>query len=545
MKRKLTLIIFTVLVLLIGKAEALTLTQKLGDEYIVTTVEQGDEVEMTFTSKVGFKFKNWVVTGASVADTSSETINFTINNQNVTVEGKYTEKYTVTFNANGGEGSMSNQSIPALSSKNLTQNAFTRENHNFLGWAESEDGDKKYDDQESITPTSDLNLYAVWEEGSTVAWNEPTGIGNGLTPVRWTGSAWEEATDAEIANGTWKTWYNYETANDENGNHITTLANGDKTAMWANAVTEDGSQWVWIPRYSYKITNGYNNSGTSWNNGGGASGNKIEIIFSNGTDDTDETGYTPHPAFDFGGDVDGIWVAKYEMSAEKDGAEYQPGDILTSANSTVKMVSKEGRTSWKSICVSNIFDNTLAYNSDLESHMMKNVEWGAVAYLSNAIGRIPAINSSGYVSGAGGVTTSTTGNEYGIYDMSGGSYEYVAAYLDYNADSSTKLGGASAGTYAYSLYTNRDTKYVDTYTPNSSNYAWTASEIGDAVYETSDTSSGSTSWDGDYSGVPNSNFPVFRRGGIYADGSDAGVFYFSCNDGNARSSYGFRAVLVP
>ena len=110
--------VLTVLVLLIGKAEALTLTQKLGDEYIVTTVEQGDEVEMTFTSKVGFKFKNWVVTGASVADTSSETINFTINNQNVTVEGKYTEKYTVTFNANGGEGSMSNQSIPALSSKN-------------------------------------------------------------------------------------------------------------------------------------------------------------------------------------------------------------------------------------------------------------------------------------------------------------------------------------------------------------------------------------------------------------------------------------------
>lgn len=156
--------IFTVLVLLIGKAEALTLTQKLGNEYIVTTVEQGDEVEMTFTSKVGFKFKNWVVSGVSGVDTTRETINFTIGSSNVTVEGKYIEKYTVTYNANGGEGSMSNQSIPALSSKNLTQNAFTRENYNFLGWAESANGTKKYDDGQNITPTKDLNLYALWEE---------------------------------------------------------------------------------------------------------------------------------------------------------------------------------------------------------------------------------------------------------------------------------------------------------------------------------------------------------------------------------------------
>ena len=31
-------------------------------------------------------------------------------------------------------------------------------------------------------------------------------------------------------------------------------------SKWANAITQDGSMWVWIPRYAYKITSGYHNS---------------------------------------------------------------------------------------------------------------------------------------------------------------------------------------------------------------------------------------------------------------------------------------------
>ena len=162
-KRRLTLMVLTALVLLIGKAEALTLTQKLGNEYIVTSVESGEEVNMTFTSKVGFKFKNWVVSGITGVDTTNPTLNFAIQNQNVVVEGKYIDKYTVTFNGNGGQGSMTNQSIPALGSRKLNANTFTKENHNFIGWAESENGSKLYDDEESITPDKDLDLYALWE----------------------------------------------------------------------------------------------------------------------------------------------------------------------------------------------------------------------------------------------------------------------------------------------------------------------------------------------------------------------------------------------
>ena len=49
---------------------------------------------------------------------------------------------------------------------------------------------------------------------------------------------------------------------------------------------------------------------------------------------------------------------------------------------TAKMVSKPGVQSWRSIQVTNIFSNCYNMNRELDSHMMKNTEWGAVAYLT-------------------------------------------------------------------------------------------------------------------------------------------------------------------
>ena len=205
-----------------------------------------------------------------------------------------------------------------------------------------------------------------------------------------------------------------------------------------------------------------------------------------------------------------------------------------------------------------------AYNTyrNADSHLMKNVEWGAVAYLTNAIGRIPYINnSSSYITGnaggsqdaseasgttnawntANGVKASTTHNVYGIYDMSGGAYEYVAAY--YTGGDSEYLSGDTSNSYAGRLYMAANTsnlaKYVDTYSTD-----YSASKKGDAVYETSSSISGSKSWDGDYSLAPLSRSPVFGRGGRYALNSNAGVFDFGNPSGSANSYYGFRVVLT-
>lgn len=163
MKKKLILIL-TVMILLTGKAQALTLTQKLGNEYIETEVEEGERVTMSFTSKVGFQFKNWEISGITELDITDPSISFDMPNNDVIIEGKYDSKYIVTFNGNTGLGSMVNQEIPAGGTKKLTKNTFTKDGYIFKGWSEMIDGDAKYADESSIKPESNMTLYAVWEE---------------------------------------------------------------------------------------------------------------------------------------------------------------------------------------------------------------------------------------------------------------------------------------------------------------------------------------------------------------------------------------------
>ena len=199
---------------------------------------------------------------------------------------------------------------------------------------------------------------------------------------------------------------------------------------------------------------------------------------------------------------------------------------------------------------------------------MKNTEWGAVAYLAQSsygknaevwinpnqnyltgqAGSGPSVGSttstSAYNSG-NGPQASSTGTVYGVYDMSGGAYEYTAAYVANNNGSLTSYGASLVSGAAYTK---------DVYTKGSAddrptNYAAAASKYGDAVYETSLSSNGTpnwnTSWYSDYSYFPCSAGPFFIRGGNYIFPSNAGLFCFNVSSGHANSNYGFRPVLVP
>ncbi|MBQ7611937.1 MAG: InlB B-repeat-containing protein [Spirochaetaceae bacterium] len=74
-------------------------------------------------------------------------------------------KYTVTFNANGGSGTMEAQVFTHGVAQNLVAKGFTHESLPFLGWAKTPNGKKEYDDEESISITSNMTLYAVWKVG--------------------------------------------------------------------------------------------------------------------------------------------------------------------------------------------------------------------------------------------------------------------------------------------------------------------------------------------------------------------------------------------
>ncbi len=72
----------------------------------------------------------------------------------------------VTFNANGGTGSMAPQSIYSGTATKLTANAFTRSGYGFTGWNTKANGTgTAYADKASVTLSGDLTLYAQWELG--------------------------------------------------------------------------------------------------------------------------------------------------------------------------------------------------------------------------------------------------------------------------------------------------------------------------------------------------------------------------------------------
>ena len=361
-----------------------------------------------------------------------------------------------------------------------------------------------------------------------------------MTPIKWNGSSWVETKGSD------PDWYDY------------------TAKKWANAKTSDGSMWVWIPRYAYSITSGYHSS---------IAGN-IDVEFMKGTSNETSTGRTTfqnasgqgnwsiHPAFNYGQTVSGIWVAKFEASPE--------GATTNTSNSEYngtgkKLQVKPGVSSWRSIAISNIYDVCKNYNSTLNSHMMKNDEWGAVAYLSKSkYGKqneeVWINNSSSYITGSAGnsasasqdtgtttdytstqgVKASTTGTVYGVYDMSGGTWEYVAGYVNNGHGNLTRYGSSLVNGEAKTknMYSKASTdNETNNYNANSSKY-------GDAVYETSangNTSNGS--WYGDYSNFPYTLFSFFERGGCCSNVTHAGVFALEKHNG-VSSIVSSRPVLA-
>jgi len=345
----------------------------------------------------------------------------------------------------------------------------------------------------------------------------------GLIPIRWTNE--NVIVKADATNSGTDAWYNYDSKMWANAIMVT--SDTRDTYMNASAgtqiVTSDIlAYWVWIPRYRYELFNATFESGTS--------PQTINIAFEEKTSKMSgrENGeWLTHPAFTFGDtELSGFWVAKFE-----------PTGAAGAGNLTVLpgVASLRSQTVAVQYATAQQFANTAYLTATgvalVDAHMMKNMEWGAVAYLSHSnYGKNEEItinsNSSFYTGGAAGnayltnVGQSTTGNVYGIYDMSGNAYEYVMG----NYASTT---GSSTLTIA-----NLDEKYIDIYggTTVASSY------LGDALGETA-------GWYSDYTNFVTSTSPWFDRGGSYNDSTNAGAFFFNSNNGGAYGNVSFRPLL--
>ncbi len=488
----------------------------------------------------------------------------------------------------------------------------------------------------------------------------PPEVKEGMIAVYYD-NGWKKA-DANKDN-----WYNYHESKRKWANVVTVKENGTKTRSYYQSSAEGTpiaeedilAMFVWIPRYAYKITNGYHTAA----NGTG----EIQIKFLKGVEDTYEGGtavrqvdtnaitngnkYVVHPAFtasNIGEEITGMWVGKFESSNAS--SPYNNEGITESSNENLKKGLGDGTTqdvtirpnvtSWRWTEVTTMYDVCQAMNdagnihgltSQTDTMMMKNSQWGAVAYLAQSKygnkqgtdgesgiwnnpyteGYIYANPSNNYgmgnysttltgmagetrdtgtnyyskvqegskvdngdsititfnnvnlvANGGGptgtlgseftrtyyrynttnGVKASTTRNIYGIYDMSGGSWEYMASFL---ANGTTS--------YATSMKT-KPAKYIEQYAgtgatesaeDRQANYEANTNVYGDAVYETSSKGDGTpSSWNGDYSNFPYLSSPFFVRGGEYSYTAGAGVFYFYRHWGGSYHYCGFRVVAL-
>ena len=384
-------------------------------------------------------------------------------------------------------------------------------------------------------------------------------------------------------------WYSYE---EKRWANAVILKDEGKSYNNGEVIPEEEieSYFVWIPKYSYKLWDlGNYSSNTAIDE---SKVHAIEIRF--GTTNTSDSvegecttpkvsgesgncevgDYMTHPAFLYF-NTTGMWIAKFETGY--DGATTT---IEAEKNTTevAKAIVKPNVYSWRNIQVANAFTVSYNYQRELESHMMKNTEWGAVAYLSHSNyginGEIRINNNSNNLTGYAATTengsssttnvamwntttgylASTTGNITGIYDISGGADEYVMGVMkDANGNlmsgySSTYNSGFNGTLYDGSSYTEGidfpDSKYYDVYnySTNSANYSRRI--LGDAIGEMGPFASSESSWYNDEASFVFSSNPWFGRGGNYSLGSGAGAFYFfGYNGGHAGSGISFRLVL--
>ena len=476
--------------------------------------------------------------------------------------------------------------------------------------------------------TGKVNKPKLMTGMTAIKFNEPTG------DERANEGSVVKTTDTDTA------WYDYD------------------AKKWANAQTEDGSMWVWIPRFAYKIN---------------SSNKTFDIVFlkditnnyvENGIEKNAETeGYTIHPAFknesstgyENGGwdkELTGIWVSKFEAgfasgnnsaevkessvkytqaSAWVGGTELGSSDNTSTARNFLdgEYGVKKGDTyifkngiapsikypTFQGLTYSmNYIDQNDAFNisriltekgniyglssSSTDSHMIKNSEWGAVAYLSqskyglnganiyinnvtlnnttkcvyavtgcagvtanaeNVVTTISAINNrteaNVYVwTQKSGTKASTTGTIYGIYDMSGGTWEKTAGLVN-NGNKNLAIYGQSL---LEQVQNGKSSKYVTVYSHDvnvdkdgadidkvrEANWKANTQIYGDGICETSTAGTGKTSWYGDFSYFPAMGDTFSSRGGMYWDVAGTGLFFFSCHNGYSYFHSGFRSVLV-
>ncbi len=300
-------------------------------------------------------------------------------------------------------------------------------------------------------------------------------------------------TRADLANK----WYSYK--NQEWANAVILNDNIEIPGVGELIKEEDiESYFVWIPRYRYKIFNDEKYSSLSTEIEDRVQ--TIEVVFENKETKKSEGKakgeWLTHPAFT-SFDTNGIWVGKFETGYKDadstSAAQVNPENEQAAISAASKVIIKPNVYSWRNIQLAKAYVVGRNYEANLNSHMMKNTEWGAVAYLSQSTygsrQEIMINNNSSHLTGYAAkhepttgytgtnelcsthptacneygpsekgidseistnyfnqesVKASTTNNYTGIFDMSGGAWEHMMSGMADSPGSNVLASGPTS-----------------------------------------------------------------------------------------------------
>ena len=327
--------------------------------------------------------------------------------------------------------------------------------------------------------------------------NKPAINENSMIPLNWNGTNWVVTDEAN-----WD--YSYDETNRKWANAMLSDGKYKAGSVAVGQVVEDsdlGSMIVWLPRYAYKITYyeesdtdktgapvGYSDARGLVDSSGKTPEGMNAPVTSIAVETATDSYYRPHPAFEssttytqgeWSTKLTGIWMGKFETTPK--------------VNS--KITIKPNTASYVSQYIGTFYTDA----QDLgiaNSHMAKNSEWGAMAYLTESKygrnGTAVTKNVTNLTTGQGdyktNISQSTTNNVYGIYDTVGGAFEYTAGYV---ADSSRSYGNSFASTDDTTNNKTESTQYATVYAKADSdsyteNYTANINKVfGDGIIETS------------------------------------------------------------
>jgi uncharacterized repeat protein (TIGR02543 family) len=119
-------------------------------------------------TRTGYTFAGWNTEANGSGTDYAAAATFSMGNANVTLYAKWTTlpTYTVTYNANGGAGTMTDAGSPYLAGATVTvkTNTFTKKGYSFAGWYPAADGSGTAYGTSFTMASTDITLYAKWAE---------------------------------------------------------------------------------------------------------------------------------------------------------------------------------------------------------------------------------------------------------------------------------------------------------------------------------------------------------------------------------------------